>query len=196
MFDFEKDYVLENDRVRLAPLVHDDIRRLNIIAQEDNLWTYFLGSSNGKDNFEAYVKDALSYREHKKAYAFSIFDKQTDNYVGSTRFFDFGISLNTVRLGYSWIGRKSRGTGINRNSKFLMFEFAFEHIGFERIGLGAHAENTVSIQAMKSLGCKQEGSIRNLFPSIHSQGRSDAVLLGMLKEEWLLFAKDELKNRL
>ncbi len=195
-FSFEQNYVLQDDRVRLAPIAPEDMERLASIAKEEGLWTYFLGSSNGKGRLETYVKDAIAHREDKTAYTFSIQDKRTKAYIGSTRFFDFDLPHNTVRLGYSWIGKAYRGTGINKRCKYLMFQFAFEAIGFERIGLGAHAENAISIAAMKSLGCKEEGRIRHLFPSIHGPGRADAVLLGMLKDEWFLVAKEELKRRL
>ena len=196
VFSFEETYVLENERVCLRPIAPEDIERLGPIAEEDGVWTYFLGGSNGKNRFDAYVIDAIAHRKDKTAYTFSIQDKKTKAYIGSTRFFDFDLLHNTVRLGYSWIGKAYRGTGMNKLCKYLMFQFAFETIGFERIGLGAHAENKVSIGAMKSLGCKEEGRIRNLFPAIDGIGRADAVLLGMLKEEWLLFAKEELKRRL
>ena len=196
VFDFKESYVLENDRVRMAPLTLTDIASLQPIAEEDGVWTYFLGASNGKDRLDAYVRDAIAHRKDNTAYTFSIQDKKTKAFIGSTRFFDFDLAHNTVRLGYTWIGNAYRGTGINKHCKYLMFQFAFEEIGFERIGLGAHAQNEVSIAAMKSLGCKEEGRIRNLFPAIHGPGRADAVLLGMLKEEWLLFAKEELKRRL
>ncbi|RDY60098.1 GNAT family N-acetyltransferase [Flagellimonas nanhaiensis] len=195
-FNFTKDYVLENDRVRLVPLEEEHFELLQDIAREKELWTYFLGKSNGYADFERYVKNALEGRTAKKEYSFAVFDKRHKKYAGSTRFFDYDADLNTIRLGYTWYGKDFRGSGLNKNCKYLLFRFAFEQMGFERIGLGAHAENKVSLAAMRSVGCIQEGVVRNLFPSIRGQGRSHAVLLGILKKEWFNTAKENLKNKL
>ncbi|MBT8187873.1 MAG: GNAT family N-acetyltransferase [Croceitalea sp.] len=192
-FDFKEDYIMENERVTLTPLQLGHIEELSKIASEAGLWTYFLGKANGHGRFKNYVGEAIKARENKQAYAFAVYDKKLGEYAGSTRLFEFS-AFNTVRLGYSWLGKAFRGSGVNKNVKFLLFQFAFESFEFERVGLGVHRENLVSIEAMKSVGCKQEGIIRNLFPAIESSGRADAVLFGILKEEWLSHVKNELKQ--
>ena len=194
--DFTKEYILEDDVVKLVPLADNHIEELTDIAQEDNLWTYFLSKSNGQNSFSDYVLDTIAQREAGKEYPFAVYDKVKKRYSGSTRFFEYSEELNTIRLGYTWYGKDFRGTGLNKRCKYLLFEFAFEQLRVERIGLGAHAENLVSIAAMKSVGCKEEGRIRNLFPSIHSDGRANAVLLGILAEEWFDSIKMDLKSKL
>ncbi len=195
-FDFDQEHVLENKRVLLEPLVKNHFRELEAISSEKEIWTYFLGESNGSKNFEKYIHDAVDSRKKKTHYAFAVFDKEKNRYAGCTRFFGFDIELDVVRLGYTWYGKDFRGTGLNRNCKFLLFQFAFEHMQAERVGLGAHSENAVSIAAMKSVGLMEEGRIRNAFPSIHGEGRSDAVLLGILKNEWHKTVKNNLNQRL
>ena len=195
-FDFAKDYVLENKRTRLEPLQMGHEKVLVNVASEEEVWTYFLGKSNGKANFGKYILDSQKARAMQKEYAFAVYDKARGLYAGSTRFFDFDKDLNTVRLGYTWYGKSYWGTGLNKNCKFLLFQFAFEQMEVERVGLGAHAENVRSISAMESVGCKREGVVRNLFPSIHKEGRADAVLLGILKDEWFQYAKNDLNQRL
>ena len=196
VLDFSADYVLENSLVRLEPLQETHLAELESIAEEREIWTYFLGRSDGSKDFTHYIKDAISSRENAKEYPFVVFDKQKGKFAGSTRFFEYAKDLNTIRLGYSWYGKEFRGTKINKNCKFLMFEFAFEKLGLERVGLGAHEENKISLAAMQSVGCKIEGRIRNAFPSIHKNGRSDALLLGILKQDWFNGSKQELKEKL
>ncbi|MEM1259292.1 MAG: GNAT family protein [Bacteroidota bacterium] len=194
--DFAQEYILENERAKLIPLHQNHVDSLRALAKEKSLWTYFLGRSNGFQDFEGYVLDAIDHRKLKKEYPFAVFDKQTNSFAGSTRFFDYDQHLKNIRLGYTWYGADFRGTGLNKNCKYLLFEFAFEALGAERVGLGAHDENVVSIAAMKSVGCVLEGHIRNAFPSIHRTGRSDAILLGILKEEWEDHVKHNLKHTL
>ena len=194
--DFAQDYILENERVKLVPLNENHVGFLKSLAQEKALWTYFLGRSNGLENFESYIIDAIDHRRKEKEYPFAIVDKSTGSFAGCTRFFEYSQSLKGIRLGHTWYGTKFRGTGPNKNCKFLLFEFAFEQLDLERIGLGAHEENLISIKAMESVGCIREGSIRNLFPSIHKIGRSNAILFSILKEEWILTVRQDLKKKL
>ncbi len=196
ILDFSSDYILENARVRLEPLQEQHFAELEGIAKEIEIWTYFLGRSDGSKDFSHYIKDAISSRENKKEYPFAVYDKRSGKFAGSTRFFEYAQDLNTIRLGYSWYGKEFRSTKINKNCKFLLFEFAFEKLGLERVGLGAHEENKISIAAMQSVGCEIEGWIRNFFPAINGTGRSDAVLLGILKQNWFDSTKQELKKKL
>ncbi len=195
-FDFNKEYVLENDIVILEPLKQEHFNDLEVVGQDEGIWTYFLGKSNGEGRIKEYMDDAIAQREARQAYPFAILHQQSKRYVGSTRFFDFSEDGSSVRLGYSWLGEDFRGRGVNKNCKYLLFQFAFEEMGFERIGLGAHEENTISIAAMRSIGLKQEGRIRNLFPGIKRPGRADALLFGSIKDEWFKEIKANLKLRL
>jgi RimJ/RimL family protein N-acetyltransferase len=195
-FNFSKEYVLENAFAKAEPLTLNHIAKLSEMATEPEIWTYFLGKSDGEGRFEEYVEEAIQQREVKKEYAFAIYDKVKQRYAGSTRFFDFQPELNVLRMGYTWFGKDFRGTGINKHCKYLLFEFAFETVGIERIGLGAHAENKVSLAAMESVGCTHEGTERHLFPSINSKGRADAERYGLLREEWENKVKNDLKLKL
>ena len=72
----------------------------------------------------------------------------------------------------------------------------FEEIKIERIGFGASAENTKSIQAMESIGCVQEGRLRSFLPKENSTQRTDIVLLSLLKIEWEQQVKAALAQKL
>ncbi len=190
--DYSADYVLENDRVRLSPLQAEHTEALRIQASDPDVWTYFLGSSDGSRDFDAYITQAIEARAEKKEYPFAVFDKKEAAFAGCTRLFEYQEELRTIRLGYTWYGSAFWGTGLNKNCKYLLFDFVFNSLEVERVGLGAHEENIRSIAAMKRIGLQEEGRIRNLFPAIAKEGRSDAVLLGMLKAEW----DEQYKNQL
>ncbi len=113
-----------------------------------------------------------------------------------TRFYDYSSELKTIKLGHTWYGKDFRGSGINKHRKYLLFQFAFEELEVERIGFGAYALNAVSIAAMKSVGCQQEGILRNFFPAIEGEGRTDCVLYSILKEEWFGGEKVKLRSKM
>ena len=83
-FSFTKDYILENNDVRLTPLKTSHINALLKISNDDFIWTYFFENGMGLSNLKKYVQNALENRVQKKEYPFIIFDKRTNQFAGST----------------------------------------------------------------------------------------------------------------
>ena len=194
--DYSQDYILEDDYVKLMPLKIEHIEYLLNVSKEHNLWTYFLEKGNGLKNLTNYIASTVHNRKHQKEYPLVVFDKIKKQYAGTTRFYDYSSELKTIKLGHTWYGKDFRGTGLNKRCKYLLFQFAFETLELERVGFGAHAENKVSIAAMKSVGCKEEGVLRNFMPSLNGKERADIILLSILKDEWFEKVKTELKAKL
>ena len=65
----------------------------------------------------------------------------------------------------------------------------------ERVGFRANNLNIRSINAMKSIGCIQEGIMRNFSTDAKGE-RIDAIVLSIIKNEWFLTIKENLKNKL
>ncbi|MEM6633618.1 MAG: GNAT family protein [Bacteroidota bacterium] len=196
MFQFENDYTLENHRVRLSPLMQHHIDPLFEVSQNPEIWKYFTEAGMGRENFERYCTNAFKQRKKRSEYPLVIFDKAPKAYVGLTRIYDINSGLGNAKIGHTWIGRASQGTGLNKNCKFLLFEFLFDTLNFKRVGFGASAENTRSIHAMKSVGCSQEGVLRSFLPNLTKTGRADIVLMSMLQEEWEESAKRNLLKKI
>ena len=101
-----------------------------------------------------------------------------------------------MQLGYTWYGKKFRGTGLNKHCKFLLLSFAFEQLGIERFELRADNNNERSIAAMKSIGCKVDGVLRSNMPTREGDRRRDSIVLSILKKEWFSTVKENLKKQL
>jgi RimJ/RimL family protein N-acetyltransferase len=195
-FEPNASYVLENERVLLRPLLESDYELLLPYAlNEPDTWKYSYLSARGEDGMRRYIKDALDNKAAGKEYAFIVYDKQTQSYAGSTRFYDIQQTWQTVQLGYTWYGEKFRGSGLNKHCKFLLLQLAFETLDAVRVEFRADARNERSIAAMKSIGCIPEGILRNNMP-LQEGGRRDSILLSILKEEWISGVKEKLKNKL
>jgi len=184
VFDTSTDFILENERVLLRPLVQDDAVYLSAyVKEEPALWKYALTPITTDQEFEQYMATAVEARQLKSAYPFIVFDKLQNKYVGSTRFYDIQLNNSTTQFGYTWYSESTWGTGLNEHCKFLLLQFAFETIGFERIEFRADNRNKRSIAAMQKIGCTVEGILRNHLPT--SDGtRRDSIVLSMLKNEW------------
>jgi RimJ/RimL family protein N-acetyltransferase len=196
-FDPSEEYILEDDRVLLRPLKLEDYENLLPLAlNEPELWKYSLITAAGEEGLASYLKIALEARTTGKEYPFIVFDKQTKEYAGSTRFYDINPAFKSLQLGYTWYGKKFQRTGLNRHCKFLLLSFAFEKLAIQRVEFRADNNNERSIAAMKSIGCKVEGVLRNHMPTRDAEVRRDSIILSMLKEEWLSGARENLAKKL
>jgi len=192
-----EDYILEDDRALLRPLKEADfIHLLPFALNEPNLWRYSLISAEGDKGLENYLNIALEGKASGKEYPFIIFDKKTNEYAGSTRFYDINLPFQTLQLGYTWYGKKFHGTGLNKHCKFLLLSFAFEKAGMERVEFRADNNNARSIAAMKSIGCKVDGILRSNMPTQNEKIRRDSIVLSILKDEWFGGVKEKLSQKL
>jgi RimJ/RimL family protein N-acetyltransferase len=198
IFDFTHNYILEDDIVMLRPLQQSDFELLlNFSITEPETWFYSLVGADGSDNLKNYINIATNNRTNKLEYPFIVFDKRTNEYAGSTRFYDINLGFKSLQLGYTWYGKKFRGTGLNKHCKFLLLQFAFEKMGIERFELRADARNERSIAAMKAIGCRVDGILRSNMPTREASGvRRDSIVLSILKEEWLNTVRDNLIQQL
>jgi len=190
------EYILEDERVRLAPLKETDFEFLLPFAlNEPDTWKYSQISAKGDQGMRKFISTALANRAAGKEYAFIVFDKQGNEYTGSTRFYDIQPENGMLQLGYTWYGEKFRGTGLNKHCKFLLLQFAFGELGMQRVEFRADARNERSIAAMKSLGCKVDGILRSHM-WLEDGSRRDSIVLSILKDEWESTVKENLKARL
>ena len=195
-FDFGKAIILENDIALLRPLeANDDQFLMEYAMNEPEIWTYSMVRANGRENMATYIQTALQARLDKTEYPFIVYDKRSDTYIGSTRFYDIQLYHKTLQLGYTWYGKAFQGSGINKHCKYLLLKFAFEEMKMERVEFRADARNERSIRAMKSIGCKVEGVLRS--HTITSIGeRRNSIILSILAEEWYKEVKENLKSKL
>lgn len=197
IFSFSDNIILEDDLVLLRPLQESDVDNLlEISINEPETWKYSLVGADGKENLIKYIQLAIKARENQKEFPFIVFDKKTQKYAGSTRFYDMNLEFKTLQLGYTWYGSAFRGTGLNKHCKFLLLQFAFETLGMERVEFRADNDNKRSIAAMKSIGCKIEGVLRSHMPTIDKEIRRDSIVLSILKNEWFDEVKENLKQKL
>ena len=196
LFDYTTDYVMEDDTVRLIPLSISHVDPLLPCANRPEIWHYLLDDGKGRKNLTAYLQAALNDRDHQRAYPFSLFNKQSQTFVGTTRLYQFDPVTKTVKIGHTWLCKRAWGKGINKRVKYLLFEFAFEQMHVERIGFGVSEENVRSLNALERIGCQKEGVLRNFLPGFDRSGRSDLILLGILKEEWNTRVKEELGKQI
>jgi N-acetyltransferase len=183
-FPFEEDIVLENDRVLLRPLQLSDASELLLQSNGDEkLLQYSPAQIHSPEHLDEYIRTAITGREKRKRYPFAIQDMRSGNLAGSTSYMTIVDPEKRLEIGSTWIGREFQGTGLNRNMKYLMLQYAFDTLGYERVEFMTDERNAQSRRAMEKIGCKFEGVLRSHLYLSDGYRRSSAVY-SIIREEW------------
>jgi RimJ/RimL family protein N-acetyltransferase len=194
IFPFDKDIILENERVLLRPMTKEDAQNLLQVATEDEkLIQYSPSHIHTAVYLQNYVDTALRLREQHSRYTFTIFDKRSQKFSGSTSFLNISPYDQRLEIGATWIGRQFQKTGLNRNCKFLLLQYAFDTLDYERVEFRTDERNTASRTAIEKIGGRYEGLLRShtLMPDGF---RRNTVCYSILKQEWLQMEADFLKR--
>jgi RimJ/RimL family protein N-acetyltransferase len=119
-------------------------------------------------------------------------EQATGRAVGATGYLDPRLLPGTdqfyaVEVGFTWLAKSAQGTGLNTESKYLMFRHAFETWGVSRLDLKTDARNGRSRAAIARAGGQFEGVLRNWSrswaPGEDGQLR-DAAMFSLVASEW------------
>lgn len=192
---FQEQPILENERVLLRPIRENDFDNLLPFSlNEPDIWKYGLITAAREENLRNYISGAVKNMKEKKEFVFIVFDKKTNRYAGSTRFYDIQQEYLATQLGYTWYGKEFQRTGLNRHCKLLLLTWVFEVWGMERLEFRAHSDNEKSITAMKAIGCVVEGTLRSHMPTVDGS-RRDSIVLSILKQEWFACVRELLQQK-
>ncbi|MCM5663550.1 GNAT family N-acetyltransferase [Galbibacter mesophilus] len=184
---------LESEIVKLAPLTLDNYKNLYAISSEKDLVQYSPSNISTLQALTDYVKTALAEAEKGKAIPFIIYDKRSQRYAGTTRYMHVDWNNKVLHIGATWIGRDFQGTGLNTAMKFLMMDYAFYKMNFEKVEFRVDERNFQSRRAIEKLGAKLEGVLRkNVY--LMDGFKRNTCCYGILKEEWTTFKNTEINR--
>lgn len=173
--------ILVGKSVRLEPLEIHHVPDLMKVAlkNQDEFGHTFVPLSN--EESDRYFVQALNLRHNHLAYPFVML--VDGRVIGTTRYTDIDWQNKTLGIGYTWFDKKYYGTAVNVESKYLLFKYAFEELGFMRIKIRVDSLNKRSRRAVKALGTTLEGIMRK--HKITSNGRiRHTALYSILDDEW------------
>lgn len=180
---FDQQIILEDELVRIEPLEEKHFDLLLPTAMESSLWLFTVAKIDSPEAFRKYFDTALEEKRNKRSYPFAYFNKQTNQYVGSTRFGNVEFSNKKIEIGWTWIHPSLQGTGFNKHCKFLLLQFGFETLGVNRIELKTSSLNLKSQKAMLKIGAVKEGVFRKNI--INDDGTlRDTVYFSFIIDEW------------
>ncbi|MGZ5196646.1 MAG: GNAT family N-acetyltransferase [Kaistella sp.] len=142
---------LENENFKLIPLQESDFERLYQVASDPKVWEQHPNKERYKrDVFQNFFKGAM-----ESGGAFLVLNKNSNEVLGCTRFYDFDEENRSILIGYTFYGRDSWGKNVNPQVKKLMLDYIFQYV--ETVIFHVGTENIRSIKAMEKLGAIKIG---------------------------------------
>lgn len=190
-FQFDQDIILENERALLRPLKAEDYDHLlSVATAHKDLLQYSPTPLHEPKLFKKYVTDAIAERETKFRYAFSVYDKKTQQFAGSTSMANVSNYDKRLEIGWTWYGKEFQRSGLNRACKLLLLSYAFDTLEFERVEFRIDERNQPSRTAVEKIGGKLEGILRSHMTMPNGFRRSTCYY-SIVKNEWT-----KVKNKL
>ncbi|KQX49192.1 GNAT family N-acetyltransferase [Paenibacillus sp. Root444D2] len=181
--------ILKGTRVVLLPMEESHITGLAAAAADPNIWAYMTPLLSFAD-VEKFVHQALEEQKAGLGIPYSVYDKHTDSFVGSTRLFDISAQHRNLEIGHTWYNSQVWRTRVNTECKYLLLKHCFESLNLLRVQLKTDLRNERSQTAIARLGAQKEGILRQ-HRILHDGYIRDTVMFSILDTEW-----PEVKQRL
>lgn len=174
---------LQNNFVLLRPLIKTDYTEFKHIKTHSDIWIYFTSDLSDSEQLYKWVDDALSQMHNKSRLAFTIEIKPENKIIGSSSFMNISDYDQRLEIGATWIAPNYQGKGFNNHIKYLMIEYAFESLNFERVEFKTDVLNMAARKALTRIGAKEEGVLRS--HTLMTRGRRrDTIYYSILKNDW------------
>ena len=178
-----EEVTLEGTRLRLEPLTQSHHAMLCAVGLDPELWRWIPKPVGTAEEMAEYVAFALAEQAAGRALPFAVIDKATGRAIGSTRYGAIEPAHRRVEIGWTWLARPYHRTAANTEAKYLLLRHAFETLGCIRVELKTDSLNEPSRAAIRRIGAREEGTLRNHM--ITASGRvRDTVYYSILAEEW------------
>ncbi len=178
------DLILETDKVLLRSVEEKDYAAFLSIAQQDpDMWYYFTYNLSDEVQLTKWMAMAFADKKAATRMPFTIIDKISGKIAGSSSIGNISHHDFRFEIGWSWLGKDFRSTGINRHAKFSMMKYAFEQLHFERVEFKTDVQNARARKGLQNVGGIEEGILRNHMTMWNNRRRT-SVYYSVLKDEW------------
>jgi RimJ/RimL family protein N-acetyltransferase len=174
---------LEGKYVRLEPLSLKHLSDLCDGGLDPGLWRWTPSAVQTPQEMREYIETTLASQGDGTALPFATIERQTGKAIGSTRFGNIDKEHRRVEIGWTWVMRPWQRTPVNTEAKYLMLRHAFETLGCIRVEFKTDSLNEQSRLALRRIGAKEEGVLRNHMISYSGRIRH-SVYYSIINSEW------------
>ncbi len=164
--------------IALEPLEERHRDGLRNAASDPAIWEFLpiIGSSE----FDIWWDLACSERNR---ITFVVRRQSDGAIVGSTSYLANVSTHSRVEIGWTWYIRQAQGSTVNPEAKLLLLQNAFDEAGYNRVELKTDSRNSRSNAAIRKLGAREEGVMREHMWMPAGYWR-DTIMYSILKNEW------------
>lgn len=179
----DKSLILQTDRVLLRPVQKGDLQEFARLTADSSMWNYFTSDLSVSNELEKWVGDAIAQTAEGSRLAFTILDKNSGNIAGSTSLGNISFRDRRIEIGWTWLGKDFQGTGLNHETKYILLNYCFEYLKFERVEVKTDVLNIPARKALQRIGMTEEGILRSHTLMTRNR-RRDTIYYSILKSEW------------
>jgi RimJ/RimL family protein N-acetyltransferase len=179
---------LEGRLVTLEPFAEEHRDGLWEAAQADEIWEWLATLNQSREIFDHWfdltlASDAAAEGDPAETGTFAVRRRADGALVGSSRYLGVRRADRVIEVGWTWFNPSVWRTGVNVETKLLMFTRAFETLGCVRVELKTDARNERSRGAMAALPAQFEGIMRKhmIVPFV---GQRDSAYFSVIDDEW------------
>lgn len=177
--DFSIQPVLENEKAKLVPLDENDFDKLYEVSSDPAVWANHPNKNRcEREVFKNFFKGAV-----ESGGAFLIYDKISDQVIGSTRYYGFDEIQKSILIGYTFYAVDYWGKSYNHSVKKMMLDYIFQFV--EKVIFHVGAENYRSQEAMKKLGARK---VREIVVAYYGEPDRNNFEYEITKDEWQNFS--------
>ncbi|MES3038453.1 MAG: GNAT family protein [Bdellovibrionota bacterium] len=153
--------LIEGKRVTIRTLAAVDWKDLaHALLYEGSFHERAFGI-NTPEKFKTRYDAALANIQNRKGQGLVFLSKDESEIYGMTNFMNCEPENKMTEIGGTWIAKKWQRTFVNTESKYLLLKYCFEVLKLKRVEFRVMIENIPSQVAMKRLGIRLEGILRN-----------------------------------
>jgi RimJ/RimL family protein N-acetyltransferase len=142
---------LKGELLELRPMTIEHWPELFAVASDRLIWEQHPEPDRYREEvFRTFFTGAL-----ESGGAFVIIDRQTQQIIGSTRFYGYDPQKSEIEIGWTFLARKYWGGRYNAEMKRLLLNHAFQFV--ERIVFFVGEDNVRSRKAMEKVGAVRAG---------------------------------------
>jgi N-acetyltransferase len=174
---------LTGKHVRLEPMRPAHAAALLEAGRSAEIWEWMPARPLTADTMDSWLKKAIHAESQGLEYPFVVVRLEDDRVIGSTRYLDVQEDDRTVEIGWTWYSPAAWGGVVNPEAKYLLLRHAFEDWRAIRLALKTDIKNVHSQAAIRKLGARFEGTLRN--HRIRPDGSyRDTALFSITESEW------------
>ena len=143
---FELQPHLVGDLIEVRPLRPEDWESLFRVASDPLIWEQHPANDRYQEEvFKEFFREAL-----ESGGAFAVIDRQTQEIIGSSRYFGFDPVKSEIEIGWTFLARSHWGGKYNAELKRLMLDHAFKFV--ESVVFLIGPTNVRSQKAVEKIG--------------------------------------------